>query len=177
MNEVPFDAPLTREQAAYELQKPVKAGWSLADALDRIGVCDPARSELIGLTGLTVALVERTWMAVQLSGGDKGALIYRLKLAAEASVNHPAPPRGESRRQWERDARAQTEARLREEQHAEQNRATLREQLEMISDQERARCVGVVLTRSPWLRRVCSSDDPLMSRLLGALVVNEWRRG
>lgn len=180
MNELPFDQPLTREQAAYELQRPVQAVSPLAEALDRVGVSKAVKDELMGQTGLSAALVDRVWVKVKLADGDVGMLVYRLRLAAaamEQAAEDPPLPAGEKRRKWEQEAAAQTEARIREEQHAEQNRATLRKQLEMFSDQERARCVGVVLARSPWLRRVCRSEDPLKSRLLGALVVTEWCRG
>lgn len=173
MDQLPFDA-------GYELQRPVEAVSPLAEALDRVGVSKAVKVEMMGQTGLSAALVNKTWVAVKLADGDVGMLENRLRLAASAveeAAEDPPLPAGEKRRKWKQEAAAQTKARLREEQHAKQNSAMLREQLGMISDQERARCVGVVLDRSPWLRKVCRSEDPLKSRLLGALVVTEWRCG
>lgn len=169
--------------AGHELQRPVEPISPLAEALDRVGVCDPARSELLGLTGLTGALVNKTWMAVQLSDGDKGALIYRLKIAAkaaiaQAAVKTPISPPGEARRKWEQQAQAQTEARLLCERRAKESEARVREQLLVIPETERARCARRVLDEpgSQWLWGVCKSEDPLKSRILGVLTLTYWQR-
>lgn len=179
MNELPFDVPLNQSDAAYELQRPVEAVSPLAEALDRVGLSNAAKEEFMAATGLTAGLVDKVWVAVKLAGGDVGMLVYRLRTAAaamEAAVNEPSLPRGETRRKWEREARAQTEARLTVERQVEQTRATTRQQLEMIDPAERTRCARAVLEGAPWLRKVVKSQDPLESRILGALTIRYWQR-
>ena len=177
-NEFPFDAPLSQQAAAYELQRPVEAISPLAEALDRVGIGEPTKSELLDLTGLTAALVDKTWVAVKLADGDVGMLVCRLRLAAKAAgVPKAAETEAESKPStWEVQAKAATELRLAEIRRCEQEAATARDQMAMIDPAELARCAKAVLDNAPWLRKLLGSCDPFKSRILGALTLNYWRR-
>ncbi len=171
MPDYPFDA-------AHELQAPVEPLSPLAEALQRAGVVGSTRDELMAATGLTAALVDKIAQEVREADGRSGMLVYRLRAAALAAqaVAKARAKAVQAPSTWEALAMAQTEARLGQAHDYERDQATAREQLEMINPAERTRCCELVLTESPWLRRIGKSQDPLENRVLGALTLTYWRR-